>query len=202
VDRVLGFVDGFNLYFGIREAGYRSLLWLDVSRLVVGLCKQGQTCVGTRYFTARITGPGPKRERQKTLLEAYETLPDLRVHFGHYLTSLKRCSSCGARWNVSSEKMTDVNIAVELLSGAFLNEFDTALVVSADSDLAPAVEKTIQLFGKRVVMAFPPRRHSSLLIKSATGYFHISRAKLAQSQLPATITKPDGYLLRRPSSWT
>jgi hypothetical protein len=201
VDRVLGFVDGFNLDFGIREAGYKSLLWLDVSKLVAGLCKREQTCVGTRYFTARINGPGPKHERQKILLEAYEALPDCKVYFGQYQTSTKHCSSCGARWNVSSEKMTDVNIAVELLSGAYLNEFDTALVVSADSDLAPAVETTIRLFGKRVVMAFPPSRHSSRLSRSATGHFHISRAKLAQSQLPETITKPDGYVLRRPSSW-
>jgi hypothetical protein len=202
VERVLGFVDGFNLYFGLREAGYRSLLWLDVSKLVANLCRQHQTCVGTRYFTARISGPGPKRERQKSLLEAYETLPDCRIHFGQYLTSSKTCSFCGASWNVPSEKMTDVNIAVELLSSAFLNEFDTALVISGDSDLAPAVEKTRQLFGKRVVVAFPPARYSFRLSALASAYFHISRAKLAKSQLPEVITKPDGYVLRRPASWS
>lgn len=202
MERVLGFVDGFNLYFGLREAGYRSLLWLDVSRLVANLCRQHQTCVGTRYFTARISGPGPKHERQKSLLEAYETLPDCRIHFGQYLTSVKTCSSCGASWNVPSEKMTDVNIAVELLSAAFLNEFDTAMVISGDSDLAPAVEKTRQLFGKRVVVAFPPARYSFRLSTLASAYFHISRATLAKSQLPESITKPDGYTLRRPASWS
>jgi uncharacterized LabA/DUF88 family protein len=201
VERVLGFVDGFNFYFGLREAGHRSLLWLDVSKLITNLCRPAQTSVGVRYFTARINGPGPKHERQKTLLEAYEALPDCKLHFGHYLTHPQVCFSCGASRQISSEKMTDVNLAVEMLSSAYLNEFDTALLVSADSDLAAAVKKTIELFGKRVVIAFPPERHSSLLSALATGYFHISRAKLAQSQLPETLTKPDGHLLRRPEHW-
>jgi uncharacterized LabA/DUF88 family protein len=197
----MGFVDGFNLYFGLREAHHKSLLWLDVSKLIANLCRPAQTCMGVRYFTARISGPGPKHDRQKTLLEAYGTLPDCKVHFGHYLTHPQSCPSCGRSRNISSEKMTDVNIAVELLTSAYLDEFDTALIVSADSDLAPAIEKTMQLFGKRVVMAFPPKRHSSYLSKLATGYFSISRSALAQSQLPETITKPDGYVLRRPASW-
>ena len=65
MERVLGFVDGFNLYFGLKEAGYDSLLWLDVSRLIANLCKSHQTFVGVRYFTARLNGPGPKHDRQK-----------------------------------------------------------------------------------------------------------------------------------------
>jgi len=202
VERVMGFVDGFNLYFGMREAKLRSLLWLDVSKLVTNLCRPNQECVGTCYFTARINGPGPKHEREKILLEAYSTLPGCRVHFGQFQTTSKSCNSCGARWEIPSEKMTDVNIAVELISAAFQDEFDTALVVSADSDLAPAVEKTIRLFGKRVVIAFPPKRHSALLSTLASGHFHIARAKLVKSQLPETLTKPDGYVLRRPTEWT
>lgn len=202
MERVLGFVDGFNLYFGLREAGHSSLLWLDVSKLVTNLCQPGQTCVGVRYFTARLSGPGPKHDRQKILLEAYETLTDCNVHFGVYQTSPASCSSCGARWSQSNEKMTDVNIAVEMLTAAYSNEFDTALLVSADSDLAPAVQKTIQLFGKRVVIAFPPKRNSYRLRTLASAYFHISRRQLASSQLAETITKPDGFVLKRPTSWT
>ena len=202
MERVLGFVDGFNLYFGIRAAGYKPLLWLDVSKLVANLCKPHQTCLGVSYFTARINGPGPKHERQKTLLEAYETLTDCRVHFGVYQSSPHTCASCGAQWMQASEKMTDVNIAVEMLSAAALDEFDTALLVSADSDLAPAIQKTVQLFKKRVVVAFPPRRFSHRLSTLASAFFHISRRQLANSQLPETITKPDGFVLRRPPSWT
>jgi uncharacterized LabA/DUF88 family protein len=201
VERVLGFVDGFNLYFGLRAAGYGSLLWLDISKLVANLCRPYQDFVGARYFTARINGPGPKHDRQQTLLEAYETLPDCRIHFGHYQTNLTSCRSCGAQWKQSSEKMTDVNIAVEMLSAASLNEFDTALLVSGDSDLAPAVEKTIALFGKRVVVAFPPKRHSAHLGASASAYIEIHKNQLARSQLPETITKPGGHVLRRPPSW-
>lgn len=201
MERVLGFVDGFNLYFGLREAGYKRLLWLDVSKLVANLCKPRQTYLGVNYFTARINGPGPKRDRQKVLLEAYETLTDCQVHFGVYQSSSRTCAFCGAQWTQSSEKMTDVNIAVEMLSAAALDEFDTALLISADSDLAPAVQKTIELYKKRVVIAFPPKRASQRLSTLASGFFHIARGQLAKSQLPEEVTRPDGFVLRRPSSW-
>ncbi len=41
--------------------------------------------------------------------------------------------------NVPNETMTDVNIAVELMQDAFHNNFDTAILVSADSDLVGPV---------------------------------------------------------------
>ena len=202
MERVLGFVDGFNLYFGLRQAGYKKFLWLDVSKLVSNLCKPQQTYVGVNYFTARINGPGSKHDRQKTLLEAYETLTDCKLHFGIYQSNLRTCASCGTQWTQSSEKMTDVNIAVEMLSAAAQNEFDTALLVSADSDLAPAIQKTMALYGKRVVIAFPPERTSHRLSTLASGFFHISRKQLANSQLPETVIRQDGFTLQRPPSWT
>lgn len=202
MERVLGFVDGFNLYFGLKQAGYDSLLWLDVSRLVGSLCKPHQECMGVHYFTARLNGPGPKHNRQKILLEAYETLAACTVHFGVYQTNSRTCSSCGTPWNQTNEKMTDVNIAVEMLSAAFKDEFDTALLISGDSDLAPAIQKTRELFGKRVVVAFPPKRFSTRLRDLASAYTYISRAHLAKSQLAATVTRQDGFVLHCPASWT
>ncbi len=104
--------------------------------------------------------------------------------------------------DVPSEKMTDVNIAVELLSDAVQDAFDTALLISADSDLTPVILKVRALFpGKRVIAAFPPGRFSQSLALAAHGYFVIGRAKLAASQLPDRIEQEDGSALVRPDGW-
>jgi hypothetical protein len=98
--------------------------------------------------------------------------------------------------------MTDVNIAVELLTDAFEDRFDTALLVSADSDLQPPLQKIRQCFPqKRIVVAFPPKRQSFVLRSTAHASFTIGRAVLAKSQFPPEITKADGYVLHRPLSW-
>ena len=57
--------------------------------------------------------------------------------------------------------MTDVNIAVELLGDAQDDVFDTAMVVSGDSDLYGPIEAVRRRYPhKRVVVAFPPDRVS------------------------------------------
>jgi len=55
-----------------------------------------------------------------------------------------------------------VNIAIALTSDAFRDQFDTALLVSGDSDLTGPVLQIKQLFpAKRIVVAFPPARSSA-----------------------------------------
>ena len=45
--------------------------------------------------------------------------------------------------------MTDVNIAVEMLADAFHNEYDTAILISADSDLSAPIKKVKSLFPQK-----------------------------------------------------
>jgi len=98
--------------------------------------------------------------------------------------------------------MTDVNIAVRLLTDAMDDAFDTAMIVSADSDLVPPVEAVRKRFpSKRIIIARPPKRQSVRLESAANASFTIGRKKLHDSQLPDTITKPDGFVLSRPASW-
>jgi uncharacterized LabA/DUF88 family protein len=86
------------------------------------------------------------------------------------------------------EKMTDVNIATELMSDAFQDQFDTALLVSADSDLVGPVQAVQQLFSrKRIVVAFPPGRYSNALKRAANAYTHIGRNVLSKSVFPILI---------------
>ncbi len=200
--RVVAYIDGFNLYFGLKSAGWRRFYWLNVQLLARHLVKAGQDLVFTKYFTSRVPFPADKERRQSTFLEALETLSDLRIYYGHYQNNLQRCHKCGHKVWIPNEKMTDVNIAVEMMSDAYQNRFDVALLISADSDLSAPVLAIKDLFPeKRVIVAFPPQRHSAQLQRLAHGYLQIGRASMAQSLFPDKVPKPDGFVLKRPAEW-
>lgn len=205
MERVIVYIDGFNLYFGLKAKRWNRLYWLDLHKLSLNLLKPNQQLVAVKYFTARISAnpgnPG-KHKRQATFLEAVESLPDTTVFYGHYLSKTRKCFSCGATWNSHEEKMTDVNISVELMKDAFDNLFDTALLLSADSDLTAPVETVLNRYSsKKIIMVCPPDRHSKKLESVATTSFRLGRKKLKDSQFPDNYKKPDGYVLTRPAEW-
>ena len=199
------YVDGFNLYYAMKSKGWRKYYWLDLRRLSENMLRAHQELAGVRYFTSRLaahSGDPHKPKRQNIFLEALGTLPDLDIHYGQYFTKQRECFKCGATWDTHEEKMTDVNIAVELLCDAQDDRFDTAIIISADSDLtAPARTVRQRYSDKRVVVAFPPDRHSVHLKEVASATFHIGRKILQDSQLPDQVTKPDGFALHRPAKW-
>ena len=203
--RVAVYVDGFNLYYGLRSKGWRRYYWLDLRGLSEQLLRPGQRLVMVRYFTAGVfaePGDPDKPVRQNTYLEALATLPDLHIHKGYFLAKQQRCAACGAVWQTYEEKTTDVNIAVELLGDAQDDVFDTAVVVSGDGDLAGPIRAVRRRYPqKRVVVAFPPGRHSAGLRNAATAFFTIGRDALRDSQFPQRVTKADGYVLTRPQKW-
>ena len=205
-NRVVVYIDGFNLYYGMRSKGWRRYYWLDLNRLAERLLRPGQTLAGVRYFTARVipdAGSVGKARRQNTYLEALGTLPDLAIHYGYYSSKTRRCSECGATWQTYEEKMTDVNIAVELLSDAYEDAFDTAIMISADSDLARPITAIRERFpGKRVVVAFPPGRFSVHLRNIATASFTIGRDALRDSQLPERVSGHEDDVFTRPPGWS
>lgn len=203
MNRLVGYIDGFNLFFGLRDSGLRRYYWLDPAALIQNLMKPNQTFAGVRYFSARISpspGDPDKHLRQQAYLEA---VAGVEAIYGQYLNKPKQCRVCGAQWQQAEEKMTDVNIAVRLLADAMDDAFDTAMIVSADSDLVPPVQAVRARFpAKRIIIASPPARHSARLAAAANACFTIGRKKLQDSQLPDNITKPDGFVLTRPTSWT
>jgi len=202
MDRVIAYIDGFNLYFGMRERGWYKYYWLDLSKLVQDILSPGQTLQRVKYFTARVKAPKAKAKRQNTYLEALGTLPTVKRYYGHYLSDDIVCNKCGNTWKTHHEKMTDVNIAVQMMLDGFRDRLDAALLVSADSDLVGPIRAVQNLPSpKRVVVAFPPERRSHMLKKTANGYLVIGENSLRKSQFPDQVTKPDGFVLQRPSTW-
>jgi hypothetical protein len=202
VERVIAYIDGFNLYFGLKDKGWKQLYWLDVALLAENLLKPGQRLVAVKYFTARISGPPSKQHRQNMFLEATTELGKCNIYYGQYFHVPRECPKCKCKYQVPEEKMTDVNIAVEMMADAQRDAFDTALLVSADSDLTPPVERIKELHkDKKVVAAFPPKRSSKRLASMVDANFRIGRGKLSKSLLPESITKNDGVIINRPSRW-
>jgi hypothetical protein len=66
MQRVIAYVDGFNLYFGLKQSGFRRYYWLDLAMLARHLLKPNQQLVATHYFTARIRDNGRNAADQKT----------------------------------------------------------------------------------------------------------------------------------------
>ncbi|MGH3927896.1 MAG: hypothetical protein ACRDTT_34385, partial [Pseudonocardiaceae bacterium] len=77
------------------------------------------------------------------------------------------------------------------------------LLISADSDLCPAVRSLKRVRpGKRVIAVFPPRRHSEELRKAADSMIKVNDVSVRNSQLPFTVVNAAGITLTRPKYWT
>ncbi|MBX3728983.1 MAG: NYN domain-containing protein [Candidatus Sumerlaeia bacterium] len=203
--RVIVYVDGFNLYYGMREQFGRALMWLDLHALGRRLLKSGQQLEAVKYCTARIASPPDKVRRQGLYLDALATLPHLQILYGKYQKKTVSASSklVSATIHTAEEKMTDVQIASQMLLDAFTNRLDVALLVSNDSDLVPPIRIIRDHCPQvRVVCIFPRSRATSALKDVAHGYRHVDRSVLAQCQLPQTVTSPTGYEIVRPPEWT
>lgn len=98
--------------------------------------------------------------------------------------------------------MTDVNIATHLILDAFNDKYDTAILISGDSDLVPPIKAVHKQFNKKAVSVFfPPERSNNTVAGAAKGSQIIGKKKIKDHQFPLTITKKDGYILTKPESW-
>jgi hypothetical protein len=200
--RLIAYVDGFNLYFGMRDKGWKKYYWLNVCGLATNMLRGNQQLVAVKYFTAQVTTPSDKARRQSTYLEALGTLRDCSIIKGHYMPNKSTCFNCGHEHIDYKEKMTDVNMSVEMISDTIHDEFEVAMLISADSDLVPVL-KFIKSNSpeKLITVVFPPARHSVELEKLSDVRLHISDTILARSQFTPAVTRKDGFVLQRPAEW-
>ena len=201
-ERLIVYVDGFNLYHGLHDATGRANLWLDLVALAKSL-RPRSNLVGVKYFTAPVLNEPAAVSRQAhhqgALLAKYPSL--LSIVQGRYQSKQVTCVRCGHSYIKHEEKETDVNIAVQLVADAARHEMDAALVISADSDLAPAVRMAKRIEPRLfVAAAFPPKRFSNELKALMPVSFQIGANRFRKVQLPDTFTI-GGVTYNRPAKW-
>jgi uncharacterized LabA/DUF88 family protein len=207
--RVYVYVDGFNLYYRALKATPHK--WLDIVALARRLLNPGDTVDMVRYFTARVSsraGDPDAPRRQQILFNAMETLPEVQIHYGRFLTKTKRRPVVGTKpprfeeFHDTEEKGSDVNLAVHLVNDGWHKRYDVALVMSQDTDLIEPLRIVSQELGLTVGLIWldggQPNRNLS---QASTFVRHLRHSDLAACQFPDPVTGTDGLPVNRPTTW-
>ena len=213
------YVDAFNLYYGcLYKTSYK---WLDLHAFCQASFPNDQIN-RIRYFTARVKArpndPG-QPVRQDTYFRALRTLPNLTIHEGSYIEKPVTLPEYPipappARPNFvtvlrSEEKGSDVNLATYLLVDAFDGDYDGAVVISNDSDLAEPMRLVRTKFRKKVIGLFPCSRsgrtpsielRKALGLRSGKPALMVDPALLAAHQFPPTLSDANGAI-HKPVAW-
>lgn len=138
------FVDQENLRNGANE--YDQNYKYDFEKLRDELLRDFHS-VRSYWFASWHPGHG-KPEGFYTKLE----LSEYRLYESPRVPRESTCRQCGASHEQHVEKGVDIQLATEFIAQAYEGGYDTAVLVSGDSDYCRAIEY-VQDLGKRVIVA-------------------------------------------------
>lgn len=127
-------IDGSNFYFKLKDLGLHNLLEFDFTKFAKHLSRK-QEIVNICYYVGRIRQDGTAKS-DKLFNAQQKLLGRLKKHNVSYVFGYLLKSD-----GVFREKGVDVQIAVDMLVAAYENICDRIILVSSDTDLAPAIKK-------------------------------------------------------------
>jgi uncharacterized LabA/DUF88 family protein len=199
--RAVFYVDGFNLYHSINDLGSPHLKWFSIySYAEFVTASAGEALERVRYFSALATHRAPDSvNRHRSYLRALKRT-GVEYVLGQFKNKPRSCFNCNSHWIAHEEKETDVNIAVQMIEDAIDQLMEVCYIVSADTDLAPAIRLVKRKFShiEYVCVAPPGRRHPSELLAIADRKMQISRNALELNRLPNQISDAAGKLVCPP----
>lgn len=134
MSKCLILIDGSNFYFKLKDLELHNLLEFDFSKFAAFLAGS-EKIVDARYYVGRVQQDGTAHA-DKLLANQQKLLKTLKNHNFHYELGYLLKSD-----KVFHEKGVDVHIAVDILVATYENLCDRIIIVSSDTDLAPAIKK-------------------------------------------------------------
>lgn len=153
------------------------------------------------YFSAYPLWIRDKTHRHKIYTDALRST-DINIVLGQFKEKERKClADCRKHFKSHEEKETDINIAIKVLADAFRDEFDTACIVSGDSDLSPALQTVKKLFPtKRIGVVLPPYQFGAEITQHADFTKKIYKKHLRKSLFPREISYA-GRTIKAPDNW-
>ncbi len=158
-ERVVIFIDGSNFYHSAKDI-------LDLQHegdmdfgILVEKLRSGRLLVGVYYYNA----PLDKDHNEGVYWKQQKFFANLRriPGFSVILTHMRKIRNSGGTFEYAV-KGDDIHLAIDMVSLAYENQYDTAILVSGDGDFAPAVRR-IRKLGKKAENAYFSVSRSDLL---------------------------------------
>ncbi len=197
-ERVIAYIDGFNLYHAIDALNRPHLKWVDLWALVASFLRPDQALIAVNYYSAYATWMPDAHTRHRQFTNALQAV-GVNVCISEFRDRYQECYRCGNRWVAHEEKQTDVRMAVDIVADCLEHKFDLAVVVTADSDMGPAVQKVRSIPGKTLLMVAPPGRFNRARDLKFT--HQIRQGRINRCLLPREIIRDGRVIATRPSQY-
>lgn len=211
--KVTYLIDGFNLYHSVRLAQKRLKVtskWLDIKNLCESRLHNIHSAEGTTvrlesiyYFSAyaeHLNDPSIV-QRHKRFVKCLRD-SGVTVEINRFKSKEIECPFCRKKIFKHEEKETDVSIASKLLEVFITGECDIAVIISGDTDLAPAVRVARKLCPeKSIFFMFPAYRKNKELAQLCPGSMSIKAKQYQKHQFPDPYVLKGGTKISKPISW-
>ncbi len=158
-ERVMVFIDGSNLYHSLKN--YFNRTDLDLGKFTKKIIGR-RTHVRTYYYNARV---GQKQEpelykQQQAFFAGVNAVPYTELRLGRLVYT---------NWPSVPpyEKGTDVQLATDMITHSYKNNYDVAILVAGDNDFAGAVQ-AVKDNGKHVEVVLFGKQGTSQELRAAS----------------------------------
>ncbi len=152
--RIIIFIDNSNIFNGFKKFNIKA----DYEKLK-NLIRQNRILIDIILYEGVVYPIDPHKKRW------YE---DLKKNSGYTIkTSFDKITS-----NAPTEKKIDVELAIDIISMAYENDYDRAILVSGDGDFLPVVKKLKELNKEIEIWAF--RYSLAHVLKEEVGQDHVN----------------------------
>lgn len=144
-ERVAVLIDGSNLYYKLKSLGIKRTRSFDFHGFAHWLA-HGREVVSQRYYVGVVRAKEGDERGQQLRKRQQQPFSHLALPVQHF--EIRRGYLMENKGDYH-EKGVDVQLAVDLLVGAYEDSCDTFIVISSDTDLIPAIRK-VRALGRNV----------------------------------------------------
>lgn len=176
--RVMVFIDSNNFESAVKSLYQGTQKRIDYGKLAqhIATTKCDGHLQRVYYYTATGSDDKQKAASTKRFVDTLnKKVPNCIAKVGY----LKIVGQNPDGSNIYIEKGTDVNVAVDIVSLAFNNAYDEAVLLSADSDYEPAIQMA-RNYGKNVVVGIVDQQTAGYLKDICDNHFTLSKEDIEQ----------------------
>ena len=183
MEKIICYIDGYNFYHATKDkpSANINLYSLAESLLGSGVGHKGEKQLeAVKYFSAYATWRPKDMVKHRHYVGELERV-GCQVVMSHFKSKITNCWQCNKQTKTHEEKETDVRITLQIFEDAVDDKFDTAFILSGDSDIVPAIQKVRARYPeKRILVVLPKHqvKHARDMLNATHGVVNLAESRI------------------------